>query len=144
LAVGHTWAMTEREAEALRERLERVWKAEHSFEMKEELLGNYAFSGRLSPQCVLFAKYLPTRIEFALHHVRPHGSKPALSLRSNMQECSIVWASFNNKAFVEEHLPRFRRGIWLMGLPIEASAHEKAEWLQGFTREEIEAWNLKI
>jgi hypothetical protein len=38
----------------------------------------------------------------------------------------------------------FRRGCWLSGCPIEASAHEKAEWIQGFSREEIEAWNLKM
>lgn len=38
----------------------------------------------------------------------------------------------------------FRRGCWLSGCAIEATAHEKAEWVQGFTREEIDAWNLKI
>ncbi|RYG64047.1 hypothetical protein EON80_19990 [bacterium] len=41
-------------------------------------------------------------------------------------------------------LPFFRRGCWLSGCPVEASAHEKAEWIQGFTSEEIEAWNLKM
>ncbi len=48
------------------------------------------------------------------------------------------------KAFLEDWLPLFRRNCWLSGCDIEASAHEKAEWIQGFTREELEAWNLKI
>jgi hypothetical protein len=39
-------------------------------------------------------------------------------------------------------LPLLRRGCWLSGLPIEASAHEKVEWMQGFSPEELEAWNL--
>jgi hypothetical protein len=43
-----------------------------------------------------------------------------------------------------EWMDFFRRGLWLSGADIEATAHEKAEWLQGFTREEIEAWNLKM
>ncbi|RYX80948.1 hypothetical protein EON83_26430 [bacterium] len=46
--------------------------------------------------------------------------------------------------FVSEWMPAFRRGCWLSGCPIEATADEKAEWMQGFTREEIEAWNLKM
>lgn len=46
--------------------------------------------------------------------------------------------------FRQEWMPFFRRGCWLSGCPIEAGAHEKAEWIQGFTREEIEAWNLKF
>lgn len=46
--------------------------------------------------------------------------------------------------FTQQWLPFFRRGCWLSGCPIEASAHEKAEWMRGFTREEVEAWNLKI
>jgi hypothetical protein len=43
-----------------------------------------------------------------------------------------------------EHLPLFRRGCWLSGCAIEASAHEKAEWMQSFTQEELEAWNLNL
>ncbi|RYF46035.1 MAG: hypothetical protein EOO38_14900 [Cytophagaceae bacterium] len=44
----------------------------------------------------------------------------------------------------EQHLPLFRRNCWLSGVPIEATAHEKAEWIRDFSREDIEAWNLKI
>lgn len=36
----------------------------------------------------------------------------------------------------------FQRKCWLSGCDIEASAHEKLEWMQGFTREEMQAWNL--
>lgn len=47
-------------------------------------------------------------------------------------------------AFATQWMPYLRRNAWLSGLPLEASAHEKAEWIQGFSREEIEAWNLKM
>ncbi|RYX82721.1 hypothetical protein EON83_18050 [bacterium] len=46
--------------------------------------------------------------------------------------------------FTAQWTDTFRRNCWLSGCPIEASAHEKAEWMQGFSREEIEAWNLKF
>ncbi len=48
------------------------------------------------------------------------------------------------EAFTDKWLPFFRRGCWLSGCPIEATAHEKAEWMRGFSREELEAWNLKM
>jgi hypothetical protein len=68
-------------------------------------------------------------------------------------DSSDVMAHFNKYGststnnYVNEfgvQLPFFRRGCWLSGCPIEATAHEKAEWIRGFTREEIEAWNLKV
>ncbi|BCM91861.1 hypothetical protein IAD21_03738 [Abditibacteriota bacterium] len=43
-----------------------------------------------------------------------------------------------------EWMPFFRRCCWLCGCDIEATAHEKMEWMQGFSREELEAWNLKM
>lgn len=47
-------------------------------------------------------------------------------------------------ALQNQCLDFFRRGGWLSGVFLEASAHEKAEWMQDYTREEIEAWKLKI
>ena len=43
-------------------------------------------------------------------------------------------------------MPVFRRGCWLSGADVEATAHEKAEWMQNFTETEevMEAWNLKM
>jgi len=38
----------------------------------------------------------------------------------------------------------FRKRAWLSGCDIEATAHEKMDWIQGFSREEIQAWSLKI
>ena len=46
--------------------------------------------------------------------------------------------------FAAQWLDTFRRNCWLSGGDIEASAHEKAEWMQGFSPEEVEAWNLKV
>ncbi|RYX84463.1 hypothetical protein EON83_10085 [bacterium] len=40
--------------------------------------------------------------------------------------------------------PILRRACWLCNLPIEATAHEKEAWMHGLSREEIEAWDLKI
>lgn len=46
--------------------------------------------------------------------------------------------------FTAEWMPLFRRNCWLSGCDIEATAAEKAEWIQGFTRAELEAWHLKF
>ena len=46
--------------------------------------------------------------------------------------------------FAAQWTPPFRRGCWLCGCDIEASADEKAEWVREFTKEEIESWKLKI
>jgi hypothetical protein len=46
--------------------------------------------------------------------------------------------------FVARWMECFRRGCWLSGCPIEASMHEKMEWMQGFTREELGSWELKF
>lgn len=48
------------------------------------------------------------------------------------------------KPLADEWMDFFRRGCWLSGCPVEATAHEKAEWMQGFSREELETWNLKM
>lgn len=49
-----------------------------------------------------------------------------------------------DQSFAIKWLPFFRRGCWLSGCPLEASAHEKAEWIQGFSPEELQAWNLNF
>ncbi|RYX80728.1 hypothetical protein EON83_27245 [bacterium] len=59
-------------------------------------------------------------------------SEPARSLHSK----------YASARFSAQWLPFFRRGCWLSGCPIEATAHEKTEWIHGLSREEIEAWNL--
>ena len=46
--------------------------------------------------------------------------------------------------FIKSWIPFFRRNCWLSGCAIEATAHEKAQWIQGFSREELESWNLKF
>lgn len=54
------------------------------------------------------------------------------SNRESLKEFAAAW---------EE---AFQSGCWLCGCTIDASMHEKSEWMQGFTEEEIEAWNLKM
>jgi hypothetical protein len=46
--------------------------------------------------------------------------------------------------FATQRLPLFRPGCWLSGANIEATAHEKAEWMRGFTQEGNGLWDLKI
>ncbi|RYX83925.1 hypothetical protein EON83_12365 [bacterium] len=41
-----------------------------------------------------------------------------------------------------EWLDKFRRGCWLSGISIEATAHEKAEWIQDFSEVEVKSWGL--
>ncbi len=53
-------------------------------------------------------------------------------------------ATEKRRQFTARWLPFFRRGCWLSGCDIECTAQERLKWIQGFTSEEIEAWNLKL
>jgi hypothetical protein len=61
----------------------------------------------------------------------------------NVRAPHLSWPE-PEQSVINRWMDFFRRGCWLSGCPIEASAHEKAEWMQGFTPEEIEAWNIKL
>ncbi len=80
--------------------------------------------------------------EFTLSH-----EKYMWLFGSTVKDCSVSpWGRGlrRHAELVEQWLPLFRRNCWLCGCPIEATAEEKTEWVQGFTEEEIEAWNLKM
>ena len=147
--------MTEQEAEAWATRLTRIW-------VPEEVtidLQTLHYLGRYSGPSMVEIKVRPGRAWlgrpsnthiFILSQVTEESWRPRLG-------CSIVRGNIKNLShpqsvhqrelthhFIAHYLPFFRRGCWLSGGPIEASAHEKIEWMQGFTREEIEVWNLKF
>ena len=137
--VGHTWAMTDQEAEALAARLTRIWGEP----AKRHHLN---FTWPVPGGCI-HTKTHPIYTSFQL-------DLPGLSLYASTGGAFIVggeppqgtahWAYEQHEILKQEYVPFFRRGCWLSGCNIEASAHEKAEWMQGFSREEFEAWNLKM
>jgi hypothetical protein len=156
--------MTEQEAQALAARLERVWVGtqegdllrinsgerwhlqegvhwlfdEHGFQFQTQFAHNVFFVAAkdASSHELVFSLtqgsssgrrgYLEAFMSFVGGELSPH--RPCV-------HAPLRFARW---------LPIFRSGCWLSGFPIEASAHEKAEWIQDFTREEVEAWNLKI
>ncbi|RYZ75864.1 MAG: hypothetical protein EOP06_31885 [Proteobacteria bacterium] len=139
--------MTEQEAEAFAKRLERVWGSDSrlwfeqvSFGMSDT--GVITFTGNLGPN------------QFELERCPPHGNfivhfydvRHWSSIRydSDYGQIDVSESIAAPQNWGNEAPPIFRRGCWLSGCGIEASAHEKAEWIQGFSHEELEAWNLKI
>ena len=157
----HTLAMTELEAEVITARLTRVWAPlTHHYEFGGPYFDQIAYRGQIT-DVVSFAYHPglsgPDNYCFALSRDVRHGCGTRRagrifcdSLVSDIQ--AQVPQDFEMKPkrvleyaqFAQEWLDFFRRGCWLSGCLIEASAHEKAEWMQGFSREEIEAWNLKM
>jgi hypothetical protein len=137
--------MTEQEAEAWATRLTRIWVPPTVFGtgVVEDL-------ATFDNDCLFYA------------HVQPHVSIEVLKTgevflcfyRHNgytgslyAHPCGEIREAdhFGELGAVPaQWLPFFRRGCWLSGIPIEASAHEKVEWIRGFTREELQAWNLKM
>jgi hypothetical protein len=151
--------MTEQEAQAWAERLIRIWKPK-TFELREEsstvffYFAEVGWDALFSTKMMLYAykgKGFPYRWRFQLSCSdapyndydlvwdEEHGCQ---SVVDDITEL-VDWEEID-RAFSERWMPFFRRGCWLSGCPLEASADEKAEWIQGFTSEELEAWNLKI
>ncbi len=157
--------MTDHEAEAFLKRLKRIWAPEGcwgstAFSWCRDEYDGCEFSANI--QHGLYFRCsdddgpyaVGTRAERILVLLRVHEGTGRCTgqLRSFMgrDEVEIGWGSLssweitNCEQFAHEWLPFFRRGSWLSGCGIEPSAHEKAEWIQGFTHEELEAWNLKV
>lgn len=145
--------MTEQEAEVFA-RLKRVWGAEL---MRWNVVPD---PPRANEEGYL---YLYANLPHALDlHV--DGCLSALSyfcLEDKEGDCGLMfkqgqldhsvflWTDAPEKAlaqtqFAAQWFPFFRRGCWLSGCPIEATAYEKAEWIQDFSPEELQAWNLKM
>ncbi|BCM88425.1 hypothetical protein IAD21_00256 [Abditibacteriota bacterium] len=154
-------AMTEQEAATLVARLTRVWGS--SFVVHNQGRGEYLFESEIQPSISLRCGYQINLgpyggLSFGLANWRYAPRDLRLIARANGEIFSEVcdWPfeppfgltisdlERELKPFAAQWLPFFLRNCWLSGCPIDASAHEKMEWIQGFTREEIEAWNLKM
>ena len=142
--------MTEQEAEALAQKLTRIWgitrvkktglarnerrgfhfsgsACDFSLGVHEEETGSFFFSLTRDIERTFRAKvFCDGQDIFGLHDYD-----------------LLKWENELQEQFTDQWLPFFRRGCWLSGCDIGASAHEKAEWMQDFSREEIEAWGLK-
>ncbi|BCM90153.1 hypothetical protein IAD21_02004 [Abditibacteriota bacterium] len=146
--------MTEQEAEVWAKRLERIWVGQNI-----RIVGPFVFEEEFIEDGVTEEACTFATIEGMWGQVQVSVDNKRLRLYSmswtywiavgwngNLtQSChdESTIRGANQKHFERSWLNIFRRTAWLSGCPIEASAHEKAEWMQGFSREEIEAWNLK-
>lgn len=152
--------MTEPELEALGERLRRIWQREESGEVtKPHFETSRGWKGepdQLSLVCRVTAQVSVTCWffieEFVDMQVSLEWRSYELSFWNGEIRCFDTSgadepssdSSLRLAQFAAEWMPFFRRGCWLSGCSIEASAHEKAEWIRGFTKEEIESWKLKM
>ncbi|BCM89381.1 hypothetical protein IAD21_01227 [Abditibacteriota bacterium] len=139
--------MTEQEAEALLNRIPRIWVPDASLLIERS-------GGRL-PFRFIYTLYDNWELTYICYSDEPFPlvmvtkeSFGLLYLPYEGIECDLDRFHGEKKILMESSLnlwlPLFRRNCWLSGCPIEATAHEKAEWMQGFSREELEAWNLKF
>lgn len=132
--------MTEQEADAMLVRLTRIWMPAQEISYRLEPEGRFKFTGQLDEEgdvSFFIDNWLGIlSIDFYVGEIQ---SRLAANGELN------VWTLGNAVAPVitERWLPYFRRNAWLSGFPVEASGHEKAEWMRGFSSEEIEAWNLQ-
>ena len=155
--VGHTEAMTEQEAEALVVRLTRIWSkdvpAQGELELTDDdIYWDWSWTADLGEgvEVHIVNVIMEEQLEIDLFnyppglfrmsgHLRCEGDTLEVGRGDDKLERPTEFAQF-----ASDWLPFFRRGCWLSGCPLEASAHDKAEWIQSFTSEEIEAWNLKM
>ncbi len=149
--------MTEQEAEAWVIRLRRIWEPEKMLLAERNRVQGFTWKAKLkNGLCVHTATYRGEML-FDINFEKDDGrhdeslifdtqynthSGPGLSTR--FPESTGAEAEERRQRFTTKWLPFFRRSCWLSGCPIEASVHEKAEWIQGFTHEDIQTWNLKF
>ncbi len=151
--------MTEQEAEAVAGRLTRIWAPDKQRVMRRSWDSRIECRWRLSYHGFLdFHVEIIPSVNF---HVVEKGIFFCLGRKAEQETprvmTGMLLCHFQNgvvqiggggderfEQFAAQWMPYFRRGCWISGCPIEATAHEKAEWLQGFNHEEIDAWNLKI
>ena len=138
--------MTEQEAEAMAARLTRIWKPKRfSFSVNKETGPHSSdfeyeatLSGGLTLEVAFGASWLDASESFEI-------SRNKVSLLcedGHLGSWKNDAPQESEEVLAAQWLPFFRRSCWLSGCPIEASAHEKAEWMQGFTREELIAFGV--
>ncbi|RYZ88212.1 MAG: hypothetical protein EOP06_11365 [Proteobacteria bacterium] len=127
--------MTDQGVQALIARFERVWGTGIQWQGQEcslQLGNSTIFSSTAHERYRLFFLIMP-------------GLSLCAGTVGNFSIQRAAWCSLEEyQVLLKQWLPFFRRGCWLSGCPIEASTHEKAEWTQGFSREDLEAWQLKL
>lgn len=152
--------MTEPEIEALSVRLARVWNLPDPITRNKDYPAHLRLRARVEPlvELLCVGNRDSPYAEFTIY-LTCYDQPPSRKITGSM-ECDIRNGEIDTSAphrprndiatiesyarFEHDWLPFFRRGCWLSGFPIEASAHEKAEWIRDFTREEVESWNLKM
>ncbi len=133
--------MTEQEAEVYAARLTRIWSVLAPFVIEVDTDGAQIFAP-LSQDVELRVDVLGS---VSLYYLREIDSDSAiLFCDKTMKTQSFLPKSWGEtppesiRHLQSEWMPIFRRGCWLSGCPIEATAHEKVEWVRGFAKEEIE------
>ena len=138
--------ITKPEAEALEARLTRIWQPlESHYRYSPGVFPGFDYEANLADGIVLRVDNGDGELNFDL--VRGNVllmAKPSLGVI----DVSDIYQTESDREefalFRAEYLLFFRRNCWLSGCDVEATAREKAEWMQDFNQEEIEEWNLKI
>lgn len=138
--------MTEQEAKALVERLTRIWEPQGETQWSVVSSSLFQFRALLAPDARLNLNCDGPDVGSGQSFV---SLQRAASISQAQSGIILVCYKRGQEArdtspFATHWLPFFRRGCWLSGADIEASMHEKAEWVQGFSKEELGAWKLKI
>lgn len=142
--------MTTAEAHALAARLERVWGVDENCKPETRLDGDYfKFEAYVERGRIGFDEMGNRYEAFAIAFVRVHGIGGDLDYRLSYRSDAlhlnkgevISLRSSTQAQFAAQWLPFFRRGCFLSGANIEATAHEKMEWSQGFEKE-VKEWGL--
>ena len=154
--------MTEQEAKAYARRLKLIWLSGDEagpvveWRPRRDHPGRFAFAGRVAIDIHLLAEetspvpgMTPTcRFTLGWKHEGVWPIRIMCHARSDqvvsarLQEGGVSQAVAER--FENRWRPFVRRSCWLSGIPVKATAAEKAEWLEAFTREEKELWKLKI
>ncbi|RYX84462.1 hypothetical protein EON83_10080 [bacterium] len=145
--------MTEQEVKELAGRLMRIWAPEQKSgeqpKWGRDYDSNPCLEISVSDSVVLYVQCELGGIRYSLLQQMEndlHGGFMCYSSEEYREELDMEWMIEPEKQqrFIEKWIAFFRRGCWLSGCLVDASAHEKAEWVVGFSSEEIESWNLRI
>ncbi len=135
--------MTEHEIAIFKMRLTRVWSPWRRRPDAERRPPTHSFfAAHLNQNNWIEAK----DVWLVLYRTRTRDEGSVFCRRDNG---AIVWYADPKRPetlapFKNQWMDIFRRNSWLSGYPVEASDTEKAEWVRGFTRQEIESWELHI
>jgi hypothetical protein len=151
--------MTEQEAEAWAARLTQIWQPVKVGRYSLNREGDFYWSAYLQGRALrhnvgLSVSFYADASETPSFHLSCEWGGQDVVARLSVtddghverfvsQASKVAKREFTQRALAH-WTPLFSRNCWLSGCPIEATAHEKMEWMQGFTKEEIEAWNLTV